>query len=127
MQNSILPQKNNRITIITSVAPYTALTPMEAINVGFAAAAFDQEVTLLFITDGVFQLCPKQDATKLNQKTMAKVLGAATMYGIEKIYACRHSLKERGLEKEDLILSPILLGAKEIHAVVSGSGTLLSF
>jgi tRNA 2-thiouridine synthesizing protein C len=123
----MLPQKNNSITVITSVAPYASLIPMEAINFGFAAAAFDQEVTLLFITDGVFQLCFKQNATRLYQKTMGKVLGAAPMYGIEKIYACKHSLKERGLEKEDLILSPTLLEAEEIHEVISGSDTLLSF
>lgn len=122
-----MPQRNNNITIISSEAPYASLAPIEAINAGFAAAAFDHEVTFLFINDGVFQLCNDQDAAILNQKTIGKVLGAASLYGIEKIYACKHSLEERGLDKENLILSPALLGAEEIHQVISDGSTLLSF
>lgn len=127
MSSSILPEENKSITIVTSLPPYASLIPMEAINVCFAAAAFDLDVTLLFITDGVFQLCHEQNATSLGQKTLGKVLGAAPMYGIEKIYACEHSLRERSLEKEKLILSPILVGTEEINQLISGSNTLLSF
>ena len=49
------------------------------------------------------------------------------MYGIEKIYACENSLRERSLEKEKLILSPTLVGTEEINQLISGSNTLLSF
>jgi sulfur relay (sulfurtransferase) DsrF/TusC family protein len=74
-----------------------------------------------------FSCAMNRNATSLGQKTLGKVLGAAPMYGIEKIYACEHSLRERSLEKEKLILSPTLVGTEEINQLISGSNTLLSF
>ena len=67
------------------------------------AAAFEQEVTLAFIDDGVYQLLQNQDSSAIGSKNFAPTYRALGDYDVNRIYVERESLEMRGLVKEDLM------------------------
>jgi tRNA 2-thiouridine synthesizing protein C len=72
---------------------------LEVVLIG---AAFDQDVSLAFIGDGVFQLVANQDTVNSGFKNFSPTYAALGDYGVTKIYVEKESLEERGLSLDDL-------------------------
>ena len=69
--------------------------------------------------DGVFQLAPKQNATALQQKNLIANLQALSLFGIDDVYACHHSLAERGILPTGLAVDDIqALSADEVRILI---------
>lgn len=83
-------------------APYGTIYALESLEVVLIAAAFDQDVSLMFADDGVYQLMKGQDTDGIGMKNFSPVYSALGDYDIKKIYIERESLEERGLSLEDL-------------------------
>jgi len=66
------------------------------------AAAFDQDISLVFADDGVYQLTKNQDTDSIGMKNFSKTYTALGDYDIKKIYVEKESLEERGLSVDDL-------------------------
>ena len=66
-------------------------------------AAFEQDVSLAFIDDGVYQLMRNQDTADIGTKNFALTFRALGDYDVSQIYVERESLDLRGLGKEDLM------------------------
>lgn len=84
-------------------APYGTIYALEGLEVALIGAAFDQEVSMAFIGDGVFQLKSGQDSGDLGMKNFSPVYRALGDYDITRLYVERESLDERGLVLEDLM------------------------
>ncbi len=84
-------------------APYGTIYALEGLEVALIGAAFDQEVSMAFIGDGVFQLKSGQDSGDLGMKNFSPVYRALGDYDITHLYVERESLDERGLALEDLM------------------------
>ena len=65
-------------------------------------AAFEQDVSLAFIDDGVFQLMDGQDTAGVGMKNFSTTYKALGDYEVRKLYVERESLDERGLTLDDL-------------------------
>ncbi len=65
-------------------------------------AAFEQDVSMAFIDDGVYQLTKGQDTTGLEMKNFSPTYSALGDYEVTKIYIEKESLEERGLTLDDL-------------------------
>ncbi len=65
-------------------------------------AAFEQDVSLAFMDDGVYQLTKGQDTTGIGMKNFSPTYSALGDYEITKIYVEKESLEERGLTLDDL-------------------------
>jgi tRNA 2-thiouridine synthesizing protein C len=83
-------------------APYGTIYAWESLEVVLIGAAFDQDVSLAFVDDGVFQLLANQDTSKSGFKNFSPTYAALGDYGVTKIYVEKESLAERGLSLEDL-------------------------
>jgi tRNA 2-thiouridine synthesizing protein C len=83
-------------------APYGTIYAWESLEVVLIGAAFDQDVSLAFIDDGVFQLVANQDTANSGFKNFSPTYAALGDYDITKIYVERESLEARGLTLEDL-------------------------
>jgi len=83
-------------------APYGTIYAWESLEVVLIGAAFDQEVSLAFIGDGVFQLIANQDTANSGFKNFSPTYAALGDYGVTKIYVETESLEERGLTLDDL-------------------------
>ena len=83
-------------------APYGTVYALESLEVVLIGAAFEQEVALVFMDDGVFQLTKGQDTSGSGMKDFSPTYRALGDYDINKIYICKQSLEERGLSLDDL-------------------------
>jgi len=83
--------------------PHGTIYALESLEVVLIGAAFEQDVTLAFIDDGVYQLLQNQDTGAIGTKNFAPTFRALGDYDVNKIYVERESLEMRGLSKEDLM------------------------
>jgi tRNA 2-thiouridine synthesizing protein C len=84
-------------------APYGTIYAWESLEVVLIGAAFDQDVSLAFLDDGVYQLVKGQDTGDLGMKNFSPTYQALGDYDVTKLYVEKESLEERGLTLEDLM------------------------
>jgi tRNA 2-thiouridine synthesizing protein C len=83
-------------------APYGTIYAWESLEVVLIGAAFEQDVSLAFIDDGVYQLTKGQDTAGIAMKNFSPTYSALGDYEVNKIYVEKESLEERGLTLDDL-------------------------
>ena len=83
-------------------APYGTIYAWESLEVVLIGAAFEQDVSLAFIDDGVYQLTKGQDTAGIEMKNFSPTYSALGDYEVNKIYVEKESLEERGLTLDDL-------------------------
>ncbi|NOX72826.1 MAG: sulfurtransferase complex subunit TusC [Alphaproteobacteria bacterium] len=83
-------------------APYGTIYALEALEVVLIGAAFDQDVSLAFLDDGVFQLVKGQNTDGIGVKNFSPTFRALGDYEVTKFYVEKESLEERGLTADDL-------------------------
>jgi len=84
-------------------APYGTIYALEALEVVLIGAAFDQDVSLAFLDDGVFQLAKGQNTKGVGIKNFSPTFRALGDYDVTKLYVEKESLDERGLTLDDLL------------------------
>jgi tRNA 2-thiouridine synthesizing protein C len=84
-------------------APYGSIYALESLEVVLIGAAFDQDVSLAFVDDGVFQLAKGQKTTDIGMKNFSPTYSALGDYEVKKIYVEKESLEERGLTPDNLL------------------------
>jgi len=84
-------------------APYGTIYAWESLEVVLIGAAFDQEVRLMFVDDGVYQLTTGQDTTEIGMKNFSPTYRTLGDYEVKSIYVDRDSLQARGLTQDDLV------------------------
>ncbi|MGU9956701.1 MAG: sulfurtransferase complex subunit TusC [Arenicellales bacterium WSBS_2016_MAG_OTU3] len=84
-------------------APHGTVYAQEGLEVALIGAAFDQDVSMAFIDDGVFQLCKSQDTKAIEAKNFCATFKALGDYEVTKLYVEQESLAERGLSQDDLM------------------------
>jgi tRNA 2-thiouridine synthesizing protein C len=84
-------------------APYGTIYAWEALEVVLIGAAFDQDVSVMFMDDGVYQLTKGQDTKAIGMKNFSPTYRTLGDYEVKKIYVDRASLEARGLTQEDLV------------------------
>lgn len=108
-------------------APYGTIYAQESLEVVLIAAAFDQDVSLAFIDDGVYQLIKGQQTEGVGMKNFSPTYRALEMYDIEKLYVDQDSLTARGLSAEDLIVPVEVLDAAQMAALMEMQDVVFSF
>jgi len=83
-------------------APYGTIYAWEALEVVLIGAAFEQDVSLAFMDDGVYQLTKGQNTSGIGMKNFSPTYSALGDYEITKIFVEKESLEERGLTLDDL-------------------------
>ena len=84
-------------------APYGTVYALESLEVVLIAAAFDQDVSLVFVDDGVYEISKGMDTKDIGHKNFSPTYNALGDYDINKIYVSKESLAERGLTLDDLM------------------------
>ncbi len=132
---------SKKFMFVNRKAPYGTVYALESLEVVLISAAFDQDVSLAFIDDGVYQITNGQDTTGIGQKNFSKAYKALGDYDISKLYVEKESLAERGLTQDDLMdlvwededddwaekSSIILVSREEMAAVMAEQEVTLSF
>tara|TARA_Y100000996_G_scaffold371009_1_gene319009 strand:+ start:72 stop:455 length:384 start_codon:yes stop_codon:yes gene_type:complete len=108
-------------------APHGTIYAHEALEVVLIGAAFDQDVSLAFIDDGVFQLKKEQDTADIYTKNFSKIYSALEMYDVEKLYVEKESLDSRGLTEDDLSVDVKIINSKEMQKLITDSEVIFNF
>ncbi|MCP4316743.1 MAG: sulfurtransferase complex subunit TusC [Hyphomicrobiales bacterium] len=91
-----------RFLYVNRKAPYGTIYALESLEVVLIGAAFEQNVSLAFLDDGVFQLTKGQDTQGIGVKNFSPTYRALGDYDVNKLYVEKESLEERGLSVDDL-------------------------
>ena len=84
-------------------APYGTIYAWESLEVVLIGAAFDQEVRVMFVDDGVYQLTKGQDTAGIGMKNFSPTYRTLGDYEVKSIYVDKDSLESRGLTHDDLV------------------------
>jgi tRNA 2-thiouridine synthesizing protein C len=119
---------NKKILLISRQAPYGKSAAREAIDIALAASIYDQDIGILFMDDGVFQLLKNQQSHYVEQKNVGSILPALALYGIENVYVHQESLDARAIRLNELIFDDAqLLNNKDVGNLLNEQDQLLSF
>lgn len=111
-------------------APYGTIYALESLEVVLIGAAFDQDVSLAFIDDGVYQLKKGQKTSVdagIGVKDFSKTYRALEGYDVEKLYVDKKSMEERGLTTDDLLVDVEVLDDTQMAALIAEQDVVLSF
>ena len=92
-----------KILYVNRKPPHGTVYAQESLDVALIGAAFDQNVSLAFFDDGVYQLLAGQDTNETGLKNFAATYRALGDYDIHSIYVESESMKKRGLTIDDLL------------------------
>ncbi len=81
-----MSETHKKFLYVNRKAPYGTIYALESLEVVLIGAAFEQDVSLAFVGDGVFQLMNNQDASAAGMKTFSKIYRALGDYDVRKLY-----------------------------------------
>jgi len=66
--------------------PYGTVYALESLEVVLIGAAFDQDVSMVFIDDGIFEIKKGQDTAEIGMKNFSPTYRALEMYDVEVVF-----------------------------------------
>jgi len=108
-------------------APYGTIYALESLEVVLIAAAFEQDVSMAFLDDGVYQLKKGQDTKGIGQKNFSPTYRALEGYDVEKLYVEAESLADRGLSEDDLLVPVEVMSREALAELMNEQDVILSF
>ena len=116
-----------KFMFVNRKAPYGTVYALEGLEVVLISAAFDQDVSLVFLDDGVYELVKGQNTKHIEVKNFSPTYRALEGYDIEKLYVERESLAARGLTEENLVVPVEVLSAAELSELMGQQDVVISF
>jgi tRNA 2-thiouridine synthesizing protein C len=108
-------------------APYGTIYALESLEVVLIAAAFEQDVSLVFMDDGVYQIKKGQNTDAIGVKNFSPTYRALEGYDVEKLYVERESLESRGMTTDDLVVPVQVFDKDQLAALMEEQEVILSF
>ncbi len=106
-------------------APHGTIYTYEGLEMILIMAAYEQDLSVAFIGDGVFALKKNQDTAAIGIKGFSRTFMALDGYDVEKLYVDRDSLVERGLSEEDLVVDVEVLSSADIGKIMNDQDVVI--
>jgi len=133
--------ESKKFVFLNRRAPYGTIYAWESLEVVLIAAAFEQDVAVMFADDGVYQLVKGSDTKAVDMKNFMPTYRTLGDYEVRHMYVDKASLEARGLTQEDLIevewedyeteesVDNIveIIDADKVAEVIASSDVVLSF
>ncbi len=117
----------HKILIIARTAPYGSSLAREGLDYVLTSAAYDQDICLLFIGDGLFQLMKQQQPQQINLKSQIAAMEILPLYDIENLFAVEEDLIERNINTEELGMEVKIIKRSEVSQLIDSQDKVLSF
>tara|TARA_B100001964_G_scaffold110447_1_gene123406 strand:+ start:59 stop:454 length:396 start_codon:yes stop_codon:yes gene_type:complete len=108
-----------KIMHVMREAPHGTIYTYEGLEMILIMAAYDQDISVAFIDDGVYALKKGQNTEGIEMKGFAKTFGALDGYDVERLFVDQISLEERGLTEDDLVVDVEILSSAEIGKLMA--------
>jgi len=119
--------KVKKFMFLNRKAPYGTVYALESLEVVLITATFDQDVSVVFMDDGVFELAKGQNTKAIEMKNFSSTYRALDGYDVEKLYVERESMEARGLTEADLVVPVQVLSSAEMGQLMAAQDVVLSF
>ncbi|MDR3370509.1 sulfurtransferase complex subunit TusC [Rhodoferax sp.] len=119
--------KVKKFMFVNRKAPYGTIYALESLEVVLITATFDQDVSLVFMDDGVYELVKGQQTKDIGIKNFSPSYRALDGYDIEKLYVDQASLAQRGLSEKDLLVPVEVLDSQAMGQLMAEQDVILSF
>ena len=116
-----------RFLYVNRKAPYGTIYALESLEVVLIGAAFEQDVSLAFVGDGVYQLVKGQNTQGLEMKNFSPTFRALEDYDVTKLYVEQEALQARGLTEADLVVPVEAVSAERMAEIMESQDVILSF
>lgn len=107
--------------------PYSSMAGQEALDAAMIGATFEQEISVLFLHDGVFQLKRDQSTDLTPIKQYTKTFNALADFDINQVYVHDLSLLARGLNENDLMIQVQQVCATSITQLIAQQDNVFTF
>jgi tRNA 2-thiouridine synthesizing protein C len=121
------PNRIKKVMFVNRKAPYGTIYALESLEVVLITATFDQDVSLVFLDDGVYELLKGQNTKAIGIKNFSPTYRALDGYDVEKLYVERESLEARGLSEDQLLVDVEVLSSAEMGELMAQQDVVLSF
>lgn len=108
-------------------APYGTIYALESLEVVLIGAAFDQDVSVAFLGDGVYQLVKGEDTKGVEMKNFSPTYGALDDYDVNQLYVEQEAMQARGLVEADLVVPVEVVSAERMAEIMESQDVILSF
>jgi tRNA 2-thiouridine synthesizing protein C len=115
-----------RFLFVNRKAPHGTVYALESLEVVLIAAAFDQDISLVFMDDGVYQIAKNQDTDGINMKNFSRTYRALDGYDVEKLYVEKESMDARGLSEADLLVDVEVLNSQELSKLMNSQDVVIT-
>jgi tRNA 2-thiouridine synthesizing protein C len=116
-----------KILVIQRTAPYGSSLGREGLDYVLTSAAYDQNISLLFLGDGAFQLLSNQQTKNINLKSQLSALEILPLYDIENLYVTEEDLLERNLTKSQLGIKVDIIKRADVHNLIEQQDHVMGF
>lgn len=121
------PNRIKKVMFVNRKAPYGTIYALESLEVVLITATFDQDVSLVFLDDGVYELLKGQNTKAIGIKNFSPTYRALDGYDVEKLYVERESLEARGLTEDQLLVDVEVLSSAQMGELMADQDVVLSF
>ena len=118
---------SKNILIIQRTAPYGTSLAREGLDYVLTSAAYDQNIQILFMGDGVFQLVKNQNSSDIQLKSQLGAMEVLPLYDIEDLYVITEDLAERNLSENDLGIPVKLIARSDTHTLIEQQDHVVGF
>lgn len=115
------------LMVVFRKPPYGSIYSFEGLETVLIMGAYETDITILFIDDGVYSIKKGMDTSALGIKDFSPTFRALEAYDIEKVYIDRESMESRGLTLEDLVIQPKAIEASEVSKLMEEQRNLFMF
>ena len=116
-----------KVLVLMRRAPYGSFYSYEGLQTMLIMGAYEINVSVAFVDDGVYVITKGQDTEALGVKQVAKTFPALPDFDVETFYIHKDSLEERGLTLDDLVIQPQVLDTAEMARVLEEQDVVLPF
>ncbi len=116
-----------KVVVFCTKSPYGSSLARESLDYCLAAAAFDQNLEIIYTGEAVLQLLKNQNANEIQHNNLSKTLAALPIYGVDKVYVDAKSLYQYGIAENDICLPFEPLNNEQIAAMIASANLILNF
>ena len=114
------------VLIRMSKSPLNGLISGEQLETAMVAATFEQEVSILFIGDGVFNLLPAKETNEVTGYNIEKMLLALPTFEVNDLFVCERSLDQTQIEVSHLPKNSKVITLEDQRRLIKTTDVVLS-
>lgn len=113
--------------IVFRTAPYGTIYAFEGLENVLIMGAYDQDISVLFIDDGVYAIKEGMNTEGTGIKNFSPTFRALEAYDIEKVFIDKSSMEERGLSADDLVIDAQVVEAGDVEKMMEEQKNFFMF